>query len=389
MITIDYDKCTGCGACRAVCSVNAVSLKMRGGYNYPDIDKNKCIECRKCEKVCPITNTSEKAEKPIIKIGNSLNEYVRNQSSSGGVFYELAYYIIKELHGTVYGAAYDSDFSVKHIRASDIDNLSRLCTSKYVQSNIGDCFLDAISDLKNGKTVLFSGTPCQTEGMKKVCPDNMRENLYLCSVACHGVSSPVLWENYRKSLEHKYNSKIKKVNMRDKRKGWHRYSMSVNFESGKKYSKIHDVDPYFNLFLSGNYLRPSCYNCCAKGLLKDTDFLIADAWGYESHTAGKVDDKGKSVICMMTSKAVDLLQPVNIVTEEYSEDIIRHTHRSIFEPAQKDCSERQKLKDMNGEEALRFFNKNGKLNAKKLSVYYLKLFAEKVGVISLLRKYKL
>ncbi len=390
MITIDYDKCTGCGACYTVCSANAISLKMSvGGHNYPYIDTNKCIECKKCEKVCPILNTSNMAEKPIIKIGNCLNEDIRNRSSSGGVFYELAYYIIKELHGTVYGAAYDSDFSVKHIRVSDIDNLPRLCTSKYVQSNIGDCFSEAISDLKNGKTVLFSGTPCQTEGMKKVCPDNMRDNLYLCSVACHGVSSPVLWENYRRALEYKNDSKIVKVNMRDKRKGWHRFSMTVNFENGKEYSKIHDIDPYFKLFLSGDFLRPSCYNCKAKGLLKETDFLIADAWGYESHTAEKADDKGKSVICMMTSKAVDLLQSVNIVTEEYSEDIIRHTHHSIFESAKNNLTESPKLKSMNGEEAVNFFDKNGKVSISRLVIFYLKLFAEKVGVISLLRKCKL
>ena len=133
MITIDYNKCTGCEACYAVCPAHAISLKMVDGYNYPDIDKDKCIECRKCEKVCPIVEYFEKgrkAHKPIIKIGNTLNEDIRNQSSSGGVFYELAYYIIKELKGTCYGAAYDHDFSVKHIRVSSIDNLPRLCTSK-------------------------------------------------------------------------------------------------------------------------------------------------------------------------------------------------------------------------------------------------------------------
>ena len=217
----------------------------------------------------------------------------------------------------------------------------------------------------------------------------MQKNLYLCSVACHGVSSPVLWENYQRSLEYKYDSKIIKVNMRDKKKGWHRFSMSVYFESGKEYSKIHDIDPYFKLFLSGEYLRPSCYNCSSKGLLENTDFLIADAWGYESHTNEKADDKGKSVICMMTSKAINLLQSINIVTEGYYEEIIRDTHHSIFESAKNNQSKIPELKAMNGEEAFKFFDKKGKVSISRLVIYYLKLFAEKIGVISFLRKYKL
>lgn len=55
-------------------------------------------------------------------------------SSSGGLFYEFANLFLNS-GGVVYGAAFDENFSLRHIRRDCIDALSSIMTSKYLQSN--------------------------------------------------------------------------------------------------------------------------------------------------------------------------------------------------------------------------------------------------------------
>lgn len=50
MITVDFEKCTGCGACLDVCSVEAISVKAGKAV----IDVETCLECGTCIDACPI-----------------------------------------------------------------------------------------------------------------------------------------------------------------------------------------------------------------------------------------------------------------------------------------------------------------------------------------------
>lgn len=175
MIDIRKDQCVGCGACADACGVGCISmLGDAEGFAYPEIDKTKCVNCGACDKACPALNVGNEREKiPGTLLAVNRDEAVVGASSSGGVFSALADKVISE-GGIVCGAAFDSDFGVHHIFAENSDELEKLRTSKYVQSNTGDIYSVVRRELKSGRKVLFSGTPCQVNAMRRSSEKNMK-----------------------------------------------------------------------------------------------------------------------------------------------------------------------------------------------------------------------
>lgn len=167
MINIRKNQCVGCGACADICSAGCISmLGDPEGFAYPKTDSAKCVGCGACDRVCPALNVPEFSEKiPQTFLAVNRDEAVVGSSSSGGVFSALADKVTKA-GGTVCGAAFDGDFSVHHILADNSEDLEKLKTSKYVQSNTGDIYSAVRRELKGGRKVLFSGTPCQVNAMR-------------------------------------------------------------------------------------------------------------------------------------------------------------------------------------------------------------------------------
>ena len=93
------------------------------------------------------------------------SDEIREKSTSGGVFALLAYNFIKE-GGYVSGAVWNSEAEVEHIVSNKIDDIEKMRGSKYIQSNTKDCFRKIKELLDCGNKVLFSGCPCQVEGLK-------------------------------------------------------------------------------------------------------------------------------------------------------------------------------------------------------------------------------
>lgn len=116
---------------------------------------------------------------------------VRRDSTSGGVFSLLAEYIL-ESGGVVFGAALDGQQHLRHIACFRKEDLWRLRGAKYVQSDLGDCYREVKRWLQV-KPVLFSGTPCQVDGLYRYL-GHRPENLTTCDLVCHGVPSPSVWE---------------------------------------------------------------------------------------------------------------------------------------------------------------------------------------------------
>lgn len=187
------ENCCGCYACYNVCPKQCITMKTDNeGFWYPDIDKDKCVNCNLCEKVCPIVNPVQRNES--LKLSYAVqnkDDAVRLSSSSGGMFHLLAESIIKQ-DGVVYGAGFDKDFSVKHIRINKIEEIQLLQGSKYLQSDIGNIYKQVKKDLKENKQVLFTGTPCQVEGLKSFL-GREENNLLTMDFICHGVPSPMIW----------------------------------------------------------------------------------------------------------------------------------------------------------------------------------------------------
>lgn len=216
-------KCSGCTACFAICPKDAITMQADSeGFKYPVIDKNKCIDCGLCCKVCPLENMyGNFGEDKTSFACSAKDENFAKQSSSGGAFAILANMYIKE-QAVIYGAAFDDNWNVCHIRVDKKDELKRLYTSKYVQSNMGNTFRNVKLDLDNGKKVLFVGTPCQVAGLKSYLQKDYL-NLLAVDFICHGVPSPLVWQRYIEELEQNLNSKITEISFRNKKDGWENY----------------------------------------------------------------------------------------------------------------------------------------------------------------------
>lgn len=309
------EQCSGCTACMSICPVSAIAMRENDrGFLCPTIDTTKCIECGLCTAVSKAVSSSVQlrgTQPKSYKAIKHKDDAQRKKSQSGGLFYAIAKAVI-DRNGVVYGCAYLNNFYVGHIRVDDLNALERLRGSKYVQSDMGNSFSQVAKDLHLGRTVLFSGTPCQSAGLqvfldKKHVPVN---NLYCCDLICHGVPSPVLYGKYLKYMEAKYNSKIHAVNLRDKSVTiWHDHMDTISFGNGKAYcGKI-----YTDLFYSELAMRQSCETCPYASAMRVSDITIGDCWGIEKkHPQLWNDELGISVALVITEKGQELLELAEI-----------------------------------------------------------------------------
>ncbi|MCD7894895.1 MAG: Coenzyme F420 hydrogenase/dehydrogenase, beta subunit C-terminal domain [Erysipelotrichaceae bacterium] len=237
----------------------------------------------------------------------NLNDDIRNKSSSGGIFYEIAKYVVLN-DGVVYGARYDDHWLVVHDHTENIKDISSFLGSKYVQSNMNNQYEKIKIDLMSGRLVLFSGTPCQIRGLQCFLGKEY-ENLITVDFICHGVPSPKVWEKYINELSNGHN--ITKINFRDKSKGWQHFSLRIDFSDGNYYSKTQQEDLYMRGFLQDIYLRPSCYQCRFKGIERKSDLTLADYWGINNIYPELYDDKGTSLIFIHSKKGKNIFLKIS------------------------------------------------------------------------------
>jgi coenzyme F420-reducing hydrogenase beta subunit len=303
------EECAGCYACVNICPQNCIIMKTDiEGFWYPVVEVDKCTNCNLCDKVCPIINKHNEKNEPLAYSCFNKNEEIRLKSSSGGIFTLIAEEIIAK-GGIVFGARFDSNFKVIHDFVDNVEDLELFVRSKYVQSKIGETYKIAKNYLKEGRRVLFSGTPCQIAGLKSFLMKDYN-NLLTIDLFCHGVPSPKVWEKYVAHMENSVGSKMVSVSFRSKEKGWKLFSMSANFENGFKHSEPLNEDLYLVSFLKDLSLRPSCYNCQFKGINRISDITLADFWGVENILPDMDDDRGTSLILINTGKGHEMFQKI-------------------------------------------------------------------------------
>ncbi len=320
----DKYKCTGCMACLNICPNDAIEIiKSKDGFEYTKINKEKCIGCNLCKKVCP-SNKYYKNEynAPEYYAAFNLEEKDRIKSSSGGMVSLIAKTTLKK-KGVVYGVALEEK-QAKNIRIDNEKELYKIMGSKYVQSEIGHTLKNVKQDLDDQKQVLFTGTPCQIEGLRSYLNKDYN-NLTCVSIICHGVPSPEIFKKYIEEKEKKNSSKLKKINFRNKQLGWHNYNIEYEYDNGKKEVVPASKDIYMSGYLKDYFLRECCYNCQMKYGEKSTaDIIIGDFWGIESTLPEIDDDKGVSAIVINSAKGKDIFEELkaNIKYEKVSlEDI--------------------------------------------------------------------
>ncbi len=310
----DKSKCCGCTACVNACPAQCIVMRRdrEEGFDYPVANPDLCLGCGKCESVCPVLNPME-VVKPEQALAVRCEEYV-GASSSGGVFPALAKAVIDE-GGVVFGAVMERDFIVGHTEAETMEEVQRMRGSKYVQSDLYGTFMDAEQYLKDGRKVLFSGTPCQIAGLKKYLGKDY-DNLLAVDTACHGVPGPGLWEMYIKALQGQEKADIASVDFRDKSRSWRHYAMTCKDSSTNIIRSIGaDEDPYMALFMQNMSLRPSCYACPSRGR-SGSDLTLADLWSVASSLPALDDDRGVSGVLVNSAKGREYIESIKAETRQ-------------------------------------------------------------------------
>ncbi|WP_303804527.1 Coenzyme F420 hydrogenase/dehydrogenase, beta subunit C-terminal domain [Ruminococcus flavefaciens] len=279
-------ECFGCEACAQICPKSAISiLEDQEGFRYPRINTELCINCGLCHKICPANNIPEVSkEKKYAYGGHHKSKNVRRRSTSGGAFTAVAQAWCDENY-VVYGAA-SKGLEVFHYGIDDIKKLAVICKSKYSQSRIGNTFSKIKDDLKSGKKVLFSGTPCQVAGLKAFLQNTDTTNLLLVEVICEGVPTPHYIRKLDDHIFSKYGSRIKKLDYRSKgyKKSiqsfkWDFQKMALELENGIILEKDRWFNPYWSIWLDHLMSRPSCYSCPFATTERQADISLGDLWG--------------------------------------------------------------------------------------------------------------
>ena len=318
------EECTGCTACYSICPVNAIKMEQDDeGFFYPVVDQKVCIHCGKCKKVCAQKYLRQESEPIKIYAVKCKNDTIRMNSSSGGSFTMLAEWTERQ-RGVIYGAAFDDKFQVKHYRAENRSEWKKFCYSKYVQSELEETFKQIKTDLLDGRNVLFTGTPCQVEGVNRYLQGVDTAKLITCDIVCHGVPSPKVWSDYLLYIQRKYRTSIKKVNFRDKSEtGWHNSILTISGKKNKTLVKEgQSENVFFQLFFRHLILRPACYRCLYANFNRPGDITLGDCWGIEKNYAQFDDDKGVSLLMCNTKKGNEIWEKVRdgadyfIITKE-------------------------------------------------------------------------
>lgn len=295
-----YNECTGCGACQNICPSHAIEMHAEAIEGYrPFVTKSLCIDCEKCIDVCPVLKEDKNLYFPIEGYAAVATDDIRRKSSSGG-FFSVAAQKILDLGGAVYGAAWSDKLVAVHMRITQIDDLSKLRYSKYVQSDTSNVFRAVEQDLKEKKIVLFSGTPCQVDGLiSYMDAENIdTENLYLLDLICGDAPSPVLWEKF---LCERYqdNGRPKDYRFRDKIHGWK--VISNCWEAGQdSYTDIVE-DYYLKGFLENMMFRTACEDCKYRKV-KPGDVTIGDFWKVQKYKPSIDRQRGVSTVLVNTEK---------------------------------------------------------------------------------------
>lgn len=304
----DKSECCGCTACASVCPRDAIEMRPDGmGFLYPEVDRGKCVDCGMCERVCSFNDgyeTDGNLRRPETYGARHKDVHEVETSRSGAAFVALSDCVIGA-GGVVYGAGYGDGFRVVHKRAATKKERDEFKGSKYVQSDLRGVFREVKGDLKDGKTVLFTGCPCQTAGLRAYIGKELGKGLLLMDIVCAGVPGPYVWRDYVAYVERKRGGKVCRVNFRDKQVyGWEAHHETFELEGGGGRKERMKGRFYRDILF-----RPCCNVCHFANTRRPSDVTIADFWSWKKADAdfGK-DGKGVSLVMVNSEKGRRLFE---------------------------------------------------------------------------------
>ena len=332
----DKKNCCGCACCVNVCPKKAIQMiEDEYGFKYPTIDKSKCINCGLCKKNCRY-QMQDKDMHSCERVFAAITENIEliQKSASGGVFANIAKNFIKD-NGIVYGCAMNyinEKLKIEHIRVDSEKELIKLQGSKYVQSDIEYTYNQIKTDLKEGKKVLFSGTPCQVDAIREYLKREKTDNLYCIDIICHGVPNNKMFNDYIELEEKKYKGKIVDFRFRDKTRNW-----GLNALASIKYNddKIKNIlvpsynSSFYQLFLDSEIYRENCYYCSYATSKRVGDITIGDYWRIESEHPNDLKDNcininnGVSCILVNNEKGMTILKAYGEMLKSFESEFKR------------------------------------------------------------------
>lgn len=337
MISIkDKEFCCGCSACASVCPRHCIAMQEDDeGFTYPIVNSSKCVYCGLCEDVCHELHPYAERKPQGVYAAINRNEATRMKSSSGGIFYLLAEKTIAA-GGVVFGARFDEQWQVVIDNAETLAAVKAFMGSKYVQARIETAYTDAKRFLKEGRKVLFSGTPCQIAGLHHFLGKEY-PNLTTVDVICHGVPSPKVWREYLHELVGT-SSEILNINFRDKSYGWSNYNISIKYKRENVVEEIRSQatqNIFMRAFLGDLINRTSCHSCKAKNGRSHSDITLGDFWGIEYVFPDLNDDRGTSIVILHTDKGRRYIEDIEIQLMETTFDVLERNNPYYMHSAPK------------------------------------------------------
>lgn len=309
-----HDRCTGCGACASGCPKDAIHmLPDREGFLYPTVT-DACIQCGHCSHVCPVLKQREPRPQPALFAAWHPDEAVRRGSTAGGVFPLLAEYVLDE-GGVVFGAALDAQLRVCHIAVEHRAELSRLCGAKPIQSDLGDSYQRVRHYLEQDRRVLFSGTPCQVDGLYRFLGEHP-ERLLTCDVLCGGVSSPGVWQQLLRSMAYIKRHPPVEVHFFDKLPGEKGLRFRVRFEGGGQYDAPLGKSELGRGLHQRLFLRPACYQCPYASTDRPADLTLGLFRGLPADFHPELPRRSISLLLVNSARGAQFLDPLPLLREK-------------------------------------------------------------------------
>ena len=278
-LSLDYENCTGCGACLQKCPVQAISfIEDDKGFYYPEVNINKCVNCGLCISSCQIFQP-ESENNILGAYAVQINDKkILHESTSGGLFSAVSEYVLSK-GGVVYGCILDEDCKATYSRALTITDLYPMKGSKYVWADASKSYKNVLIDLNSDKNVLFSGLPCQVEGLLLFLGKKY-EKLYTIDFLCGGPPSSKVFNSYISSFTSEAERKTLDFKFRDKDLNGTGYCISYVKNKTKRYI-AREWSSYYYLFTNKYVQRKSCYHCQFRGIHRSSDITMGDYWGVQ------------------------------------------------------------------------------------------------------------
>ena len=364
------DRCTGCGACSNGCPKGTIRMVPdREGFLYPQVEEG-CVLCGHCTHICPVLKQREPRTEPAVFAVWNRDDAARQASTAGGGFSARAEYGL-EGGGVGFGAALDDRLRVAHTAVKNAHELSRLRGAKPVQSDIGETYQQVRLYLDQGRQVLFSGTPCQVDGLYRYLGEHP-ERLVTCDVACSGVCSPGVWARLVSSMAYVKQHRPVAVEFCGKLSGDQERRFRVLFEGGGRYDAPAPKSELGRGLTRGLFLRPACYHCPYAGTDRTGDLTLANFAGGDLPVEEK--RKGVSLLLINTAKGAQIFDVLPLHRQA----------RTLEEAAACDAALRQP--PTLTEERSKFFDALEQLPFQQVRARYLSAVQHREGVGQRLRE---